>query len=214
MDTENKEGMETESEVLETVVPQVTETKPPTTEAKEATLQAEISDLKQRLEQTDKGLRSAQSTLTQKDRLLKEKEDLRSEITLLKDMVKVLAVSRRNEDDTYDLEESAKKKPSDVDARFQRLEQEHKERITKLEQARLAQDMNAKIGEYQARTETLKLDENSEEYLDIKDMVLAGKFQRAEIKLAKLEAAMKEKTAETKPTETKTEVRKETDDEV
>lgn len=55
-------------------------------------------------------------------------------------------------------------------------------------QRKIRQIQEAVAG-YQRRTETLGLSETDEEYWELRDLVTEGKYQRAEIKLKKLEAA-------------------------
>ena len=60
------------------------------------------------------------------------------------------------------------------------------------------QEAQRKVKSYQSRVEALNLTSNDEEYLDIKDLVETGKYDRAELKLRKLEKA-KESGKETEP---------------
>ncbi len=59
---------------------------------------------------------------------------------------------------------------------------------TNLKQKRDLEALQSKALEYKARVDALGLKEDSEDYLDIHDLVIEGKFARADLKLKKLES--------------------------
>jgi len=205
------QGLETEVKVDETfkqgiVEPQQPEVKPPTAEEQMATLQQEMGELKTKFEQADKGLRSAQATLTQKDRLLKEKDDIRGEFETLKNMVKILATQpSRDFNDADGLEETARRKQPDIDAKFKELEDKESSR-------KYQEKLNEQVAEYGNRVIALGLTENDEAYWEIFKLVTnatPADFKLADIRLKKLE---KEKIpVDNKPTDEIVELKKELD---
>jgi hypothetical protein len=194
------EGQET-PKVPETVN-QTQETKPETPTAELETLRQKLTELQnqsieaqKKLEQTEKGLRTAHATLTEKDRQLKEQTDLRKIVAGLDEKIEMAFGYIAEKDSEMEL---SPEKKQDLKKQFQQVK-------VKQQQEELAN----KVKEYQERTEALKLDPNSEEYLDIKDFAILGKFDRAEAKLKKLEES-KKLTTETPKPEVKKEEPKET----
>ena len=161
-------------------------------------LEKQVEDLKSRLEvaeteltQTKKGLSTAHQTLTEKDKELKKRAQVEDDIALIKDQLELVAsaVSERlNQSD----EDSSPK--VDVLARLK------KDRETK-EQQRKQQEFAQVIDQYRLRTEALKLDPESEDYLDIQDLATRGNFKLADIRLKKLEVRQVEKDAEVAKTQ-------------
>jgi hypothetical protein len=194
---ENDKGLETETEVEQTVTPVQPEVKPPTTED----LQKEIKELKTKYEQTDKGLRSAQATLTQKDRLIKEKEISLKRLDTLEDSMQILAglIVKGNIDPEQ--AESYKKEFADLKAKRQK---EEEQLALKAKQEEYQTQINTQVKSLQDRVEALGLTEDDERYLEIKRLAenaTPTDFKLADIKLKKIEK--EKKPVDTKPIDDK-----------
>lgn len=193
---ETKEGQETE------VAPgteKTQETKPETPIADVATLQKQLEEarkereeLNKKYEQTEKGLRTAHSTLTEKDRLLKEQADLRSLIASQREDISLILEAIAIRDSNADNPEAA------TAALKKKLEEKRAKEQQEENQKRYA-EFAGKVGEYQKRVDSLIPDKDSEEYLEIRDLVVEGKFERADRKLKKLEGQKTVENKETKP---------------
>jgi uncharacterized coiled-coil protein SlyX len=194
-------GQETKEPNVETIQPQQEVVTPPAAEPTLQELQAQLAETQKKFEQADKGLRSAQATLTQKDRQIKEQADLRSEIDVLKEMVKIAAVHRGSQlsEDELDDPDTIRKKLPDLDKAYADIE-------AKVKTRKQQEEYQAVISSFQTRVSELGLTESDEAFWEIGELVTTGTpfaLKRAELKISKLE---KEKTVDKKdvPTDTKT----------
>jgi len=203
--------METETELKEqeTMDTPETEEVQTTPEAEVPTAEPQASQSTEELEQLraeklrlEEGYKGLQRKLNQVNTELSKRSASEARLDTLEQTQRIL-VGMLQERENIQVDDIPEKQKVDYLKKFDETIAQQKLKIQQ-------EEMAAKVRDYQARTDALKLDANSDEYLDIKDLVLEGKFQRAENKLARLEASMKDTTVK----EEKTEARKETDDEI
>lgn len=180
------------------------------------TLQAELTQSKSQLAELNTKYKSVednwkneQRNSSKKNEEIQKLRDLRSEVDTLKEYVKiqtaVLAEMKGQSESEFTTETQTNK--NDYLKKFTDLE-------ANLKQKRELEALQTKALEFKARVETLGLKEDSEDYLDIHDLVVEGKFARADLKLKKLESKEtsketdKVKTEDKKPELTKEEEEK------
>jgi hypothetical protein len=181
----------------------------PTVEETLAKVRAELAAKDGELKKATAQTQSYKSSLAEKERRLKESEDIKSEVSILKDMVKVLAVKQARGEEVPDLDDVRKVKTPDIDAAFTELENKRK---LESETKRRQEEAQTLIRGYQQRVQDLGLTENDETYWEVYDLVTSmdvAKLKRADIKLNKLEKEKKpvEEVKETKKTESEEEMK-------
>jgi len=142
---------------------------------------AQIQELNKQIQEKDKSYKGLQTKLNQANEELKKRGQSDSRIEALEENQRLL-VAMLSEKGYVEPDE----KKTDYLKKFDEIVAERKTRAKQ-------DDFVNKVKEYQSRTDALGLDPNSDEYLEIRDLALEGKFERAERKLAKLE------TKEVKP---------------
>lgn len=162
----------------------------------------ELEQLKAEKIRLEEGYKGLQRKLNQVNTELSKRSASEARLDTLEQTQRIL-VGMLQERENINVDDIPEKQKVDYLKKFDDVIAEQKRKVQQ-------EEYTAKVRDYQQRTDALKLDENSEEYLDIKELVLEGKFQRADIKLAKMEAKVKENPVK----EDKAEPRKETDDEI
>lgn len=154
------------------------------------------------------GYKGLQRKLNQVNEELKKRSAADSRLDTLEQTQRIL-VSMIAERENINADDIPEGKKTDYLKQFDEIITQQKQKVEQ-------QDFMAKVKDYQERTDALKLDSTSEEYLDIKDFVTSGKFERADARLKKLEARVNEQKKEekTEPKETEVEMRKRIEKEV
>lgn len=189
---ENIKNMVTETELGKgTPEPVVVSVETPTPEQQLKSLETELTKYKALADEKEKGFKTLQVQLGEEQGKLRKQAGIEERIQDLSDQMKILAAyvatsAGGNEDE---LTETPKEKKNALLQKFDQLEKERKEKTDKVQ-------LTETVATYQKRTEDLGLSQTDESYWEIHDLVTEGKFQRADIKLKKLEQA------KTKPTET------------
>jgi hypothetical protein len=161
----------------------------PTTEEPNP-LEAQIREYEEKLAEKDKSYKGLQQKLNKVTEELGKRGLTESRIETLEQTQRIL-VAMLSERENINMDEIPQDKKTDYLKQYDEIIEKQK---LKMQQEALA----AKVRDYQARTEALKLDPQSEEYLEIRDLVIDGKFERAERKIAKLEEKSMEPKAEPK----------------
>ena len=175
----------------------------PTVEEQLATIQKEKADLETQLEEKSKGLKTAHAKLTQKDEELKRRGELESRLTSMEDSNKFLIgyLSEIQGKTGDDFEDAKAKRSPDLLRRFQSIQAEsEKKRSVEIQR----QESLSKINSIKERVEALGIPEDSEDYWEIEDFATRGKYDRAEARIKKLEAA---KTKVEAPKETEEQIK-------
>jgi len=197
--TEQKVMTETQGKVAETLPDAKT------LQAELAQSKTQLVELNTKLKTVEDNWKNEQRNSSKKNEEIQKLRDLRSEVDTLKEYVKiqtaVLAELKGQSESEYTTETQTNK--SDYLKKFTDLE-------ANLKQKRDLEVLQTRALEFKARVDTLGLKEDSEDYLDIHDLVVEGKFARADLKLKKLESkeTLKE-TKEVKPEDKKPELTKE-----
>jgi len=160
----------------------------PTVEEQLATIQKEKADLEIQLEEKSKGLKTAHAKLTQKDDELKRRSELEGRLTSMEESNKFLIgyLSETQGKTGDDFEEAKAKRSPDLLKRFQTIQAEsEKKRTVEIQR----QENISKINSIKERVEALGIPEDSEDYWEIEDFATRGKYDRAEARIKKLEAA-------------------------
>lgn len=165
-------------EPIETPEPEV----PTTTELNP--LEAQLQELKNQLTQKEDSYKGLQTKLNQVNDELKKRGLSESRLDTLEQTQRLL-VTMLSERDNIDLDTIPQESKTDYLKKFDEV-------INQRNQTTRQEELTAKVREYQGRTESLNLDVTSEEYLEIRDLVIEGKFDRADRKLAKLEKKVDE----------------------
>lgn len=173
----------------------------PVTTQQTLTPEQEIASLKTKLAETEKGLRTAHQTLTQKDQELKRKTDLEEKVASLENIVKLsTAFMFENQGkDPNAFQQAKEQRPEDLKKQFDAVVAQS-EAKRKIENQR--QDVITKISSIQTRTESLGLTDESDDYLEIKNLAVMAtpeSLKLAERKLAKLESAKGVNTVTSNP---------------
>ncbi len=161
-----------------------TEVEEPTTEQKLETAQVELKTQTERADKAESSNQGLRGSLKEKDILIQESAGLKSDVSYLKDAIKVLATQGKVPED--DLEVTPDKRTS-VDATWAQLEAKHdKERAedaAKAEQTKYVQQAQGILQD----AEDAGIAKDSEGYEDIYDLLVEGKVRNAErlIKKAK-----------------------------
>jgi len=160
-----------------------------TVEEQLVALKGRLDAAETELSQTKKGLTTAHATLTEKDKELKRRAQVEEDIQTIKDHLELLteAVGARQ---TNEFDETPR-----TDGLAQ-LKRDRAER----ERKRQEQTFNETLQTFRVRTETLGLDPESEEYLDVQDLATRGNFKLADLRLKRMEVRKIEKEAETAKT--------------
>lgn len=175
-----------EPEAQELIPP--SEEKPPEPEVPTPTepnpLEAQIQELQSQLQVKDESYKGLQKKLNQVNVDLKSRGLSESRLDTLEQTQRLL-VSMLSEKESIDIAEIPSEKRADYLKQFDDV-------VTQQRQKGRQDELIAKVREYQERTDSLKMDVESEEYLEIRDLVIDGKFDRADKKLAKLETKVNE----------------------
>ena len=113
---------------------------------------------------------------TELQTLRAELDGLRADRELSQSLLAIVAAQKGQPED--ELGEEIRTKKPDLLAQYNTL--------------RTRQEAQRKVSTYQRRVEALGLSPNDENYLDVRDLVIEGKYDRAEIRLKKLEAIKEE----------------------
>jgi len=113
---------------------------------------------------------------TELQTLRAELDGLRADRELSQSLLAIVAAQKGQPED--ELGEEIRTKKPDLLAQYNTL--------------RTRQEAQRKVSTYQRRVEALGLSPNDENYLDVRDLVIEGKYDRAEIRLKKLEAVKEE----------------------
>jgi len=160
-------------------------------EAELQRLKAENQQFKELIGENPDGYKGLQRKLNQVNDELKKKSASESRLDTLEQSQRILIAMLSERENINNLDEIPEGKKTDYLKQY--------DEVLKMQQLKLQQEEFAvKVRDYQQRTDAIGLAVDSEDYMDIRDFVTAGKFDRAEAKLKKLEAH----TVETKKTET------------
>ena len=173
-----EEPTQPETETPETEVPTTSEPNP---------LEAELQTLRETVKQKEDSYKGLQTKLNQVNKELKERSVSQSRLDTLEQTQRILVAMMAERENITNIDEIPQEKKTDYLKKFDEV-------INGRKQA----EFTAQVRDYQERTEALKLDPNSEEYEEIKDLVLEGKFARADKKIAKLEAVKETEMPEPK----------------
>jgi len=143
---------------------------------------ARLNSLLQTMEENWKNEQRVSSKKEQDIQQLKREIDsLRSDKELSQSLIAMLA-NQQGKSEEEVTEEISSKKPNLL-SQYQALQN--------------TQEATRRVRQLQQRTDALGLDPQSEDYLDIRDWAQAGRYDRAEARLSKLEKAKKETPKET-----------------
>ena len=166
-----------------------TEGDEPTTEQKLETAQAELKAQTERANKAESSNQGLRGSLKEKDILIQESTGLKSDVSYLKDAIKVLATQGKVSED--DLEVAPDKRTS-VDSTWAQLEAKHK-------QEREADTAKAEQAKYTQQAQGILQDavdagiaKGSDEYEDIYDFLVEGKVRKAERLISKAKGAKPE----------------------
>ncbi len=159
---------------------------PPTPKPEDA-VNSKLQELGQKhqiLEDNYKTIQKAVSKREEENRRLKEQlEEREADRNLLRSFAATLAEQKGKTEEEY-LEDVQKRQP-DLLKQYDILEAKRK-------QDKLVREAQEKAEEFRQKTEALGLTDKDEEYWEIHDLVVDGKFERANVRLGKLEAKKKE----------------------
>ncbi len=191
----------------ETLLETTPEQAPAQTEMPEQKLEV----LKTRLEKAEalaaereKGIKTVEKKLAEKDLTITQLKESQEEVQSIRDEMKVLAawVASATGKTEEDFEKASKTDKDSLLKQFETMETQRKAKKAQLE-------FQQKADGFRKQVEDMGYTESDEEYWDIHDLVVAGNFQRAEVKIKKLED---KKVKETR--EIKTETPKETPEQI
>lgn len=146
-------------------------------------LRNQLSELQTKLEVAEGEAKAHQRVATEKGQALARQDERWGEVEALSDQMKLLAAAiaqSQNKSEDEFAEEIATKAP-DLRLQFAQMQAQRK------------------VEGFQKRVEVLGLKQEDDTYWDVRDLVEAGKYERAEIKLKKLETQKAELQETTVP---------------
>ncbi len=147
-------------------------------------LEAQLQEYKSKLEEGEKSYKGLQTKLNKVNEELGKRGLTDTRLDTLEQTQRIL-VAMLSEKENINLDEIPDGKKTDYIKQF--------DDVIQTQKAKAQQDeLTGKVKDYQTKTEALKLDPQSEEYLEIRDLVIDGKFERADRKIAKLEKTVEE----------------------
>ena len=176
----------------------------PTAEEQLKSLQSKVQELTAEKERLDKGYKGLQQTLSAKDREIKKQTELESRIAGIQDTMELLAtaIAEGKRGDTDNLGETPSQPGRNILKELQAKKQEQETKRQQETEKQTQAEYTHKADALYARAQAI-FGEDDENIEHIEDLLMSGRYERAEARIVKAERSKGMKGEQSVETEDK-----------